>query len=63
MSRTILVTGATGYIGSHTSLALLEAGYTVIGIDNLSNSKDESLRRGQQITGKPLPSIAGDSLD
>jgi len=63
MSRTILVTGATGYIGSHTCLALLEAGYTVVGIDNLSNSKEESLRRVQQITGKPLSFIQCDLLD
>jgi UDP-glucose 4-epimerase len=62
-SRTILVTGASGYIGSHTCLALLEAGYTVIGIDNLSNSKEESLRRVQQITGKPLSFIQCDLLD
>ena len=63
MNKTILVTGATGYIGSHTCLALLEAGYTVIGIDNLSNSKEESLRRVQQITGKHLHFIQCDLLD
>jgi len=63
MSRTILVTGATGYIGSHTCLALLEAGYQVIGIDNLSNSKEESLHRVQQITGKHLSFIQCDLLD
>jgi len=63
MNKTILVTGATGYIGSHTCLALLEAGYTVIGIDNLSNSKEESLRRVQQITGKHLSFIQCDLLD
>jgi len=63
MSRTILVTGATGYIGSHTCLALLEAGFNVIGIDNLSNSKEESLRRVQQITGKTITFIKCDLLD
>ena len=59
----ILVTGATGYFGSHTCLELLEAGYDVIGIDNLSNSKEESLKRVQQITGKSLTFIKCDLLD
>ena len=48
----ILVTGGTGYIGSHTVLELLEAGYEVVAIDNLSNSSEESLRRVGEITGK-----------
>ncbi len=49
---TILVTGGAGYIGSHACVELLEAGYEVIVIDNLSNSKAESLNRVKQITGK-----------
>jgi len=63
MNKPVLVTGATGYIGSHTCLQLLEAGYTVIGIDNLSNSKEESLRRVQELTGKNLIFIQCDLLD
>ncbi len=50
----ILVTGGAGYIGSHTCLELLEAGHEVTVIDNLSNSKQESLRRVQELTGKDL---------
>jgi UDP-glucose 4-epimerase len=41
----ILLTGATGYIGSHTWLALLEAGYKVVGLDDFSNSSPEVLNR------------------
>ncbi len=50
----ILVTGGAGYIGSHTCLELLQAGYNVTVVDNLSNSKEESLKRVQKITGKAL---------
>jgi len=50
----ILVTGGAGYIGSHTTVELLQAGYQVVVVDNLSNSKEESLKRVQEITGKPL---------
>lgn len=48
----ILVTGGAGYIGSHTCVELLNAGYDVIVLDNLVNSKKESLRRVEEITGK-----------
>ena len=50
----ILVTGGAGYIGSHTCVELLEAGYDVIVADNLSNSSRESLLRVERITGKPV---------
>jgi UDP-glucose 4-epimerase len=50
----ILVTGGAGYIGSHTVVELLDKGYNVTVIDNLSNSSEESLRRIQEITGKPV---------
>jgi UDP-glucose 4-epimerase len=48
----ILVTGGAGYIGSHTCVALLEAGHTVIVADNLCNSKAETIDKIKQITGK-----------
>lgn len=50
----ILVTGGSGYIGSHTCLELLNAGYEVIVADNLSNSSEESLRRVEKLTGKTI---------
>ncbi len=50
MSQKILVTGGAGYIGSHTSLLLLEAGFEVVVVDNLSNSSVESLRRVEKLT-------------
>ncbi|HNU75146.1 MAG TPA: UDP-glucose 4-epimerase GalE, partial [Deltaproteobacteria bacterium] len=59
----ILVTGGAGYIGSHTCVELLEAGYEVIVADNLSNSKEESLRRVENITGKRLTFHKVDLLD
>lgn len=50
----ILVTGGAGYIGSHTCLALLRGGYDVIIVDNLSNSKKESIARVEELAGKKL---------
>ncbi|NIF42731.1 UDP-glucose 4-epimerase GalE [Burkholderia sp. Tr-862] len=49
---TILVTGGAGYIGSHTAVELLDNGYDVVIVDNLVNSKAESVRRIEKITGK-----------
>jgi UDP-glucose 4-epimerase len=51
---TILVTGGAGYIGSHTCLELLAAGYNVVVVDNLCNSRKEGLRRVEEITGKQV---------
>jgi UDP-glucose 4-epimerase len=51
---TILVTGGAGYIGSHTCLELLQAGYEVAVVDNLTNSKEEALKRVQKLAGKSL---------
>ncbi|WP_337385798.1 UDP-glucose 4-epimerase GalE [Prevotella sp.] len=51
MKQTILVTGGTGFIGSHTTVELIEAGYKVVIVDNLSNSKIEVLDGIEKITG------------
>ena len=59
----ILVTGGAGFIGSHPCVELLEAGYEVVVIDNLSNSSAESLKRVQEITGKSLTFYEADLLD
>lgn len=52
--KKVLVTGGAGYIGSHTCVELLTAGHEVVVVDNLVNSKEESLKRVQEITGKTL---------
>ena len=59
----VLLTGGLGYIGSHTAVELLEAGYEVVVIDNLSNSSDKSLERVEAITGKKVPFYKVDILD
>lgn len=59
----ILVTGGAGYIGSHTCVELLNAGYDVIVVDNLYNSSEKALDRVQQITGKTLKFYENDILD
>jgi UDP-glucose 4-epimerase len=51
----ILVTGGAGYIGSHTCLELIQAGHDVIVVDNLLNSKQESLRRVSELTNHEIP--------
>jgi UDP-glucose 4-epimerase len=60
---TILVTGAAGYIGSHTCLELLNNGFGVVAYDNLSNSSAESLRRVEQLAGRAVTLVYGDVLD
>ncbi|MFO2466264.1 UDP-glucose 4-epimerase GalE [Pseudomonas sp. 15FMM2] len=59
----ILVTGGTGYIGSHTTLALLEAGFDVVVLDNLCNSSDAALHAVEAICGKSALMIHGDVCD
>ena len=63
MSETVLVTGGAGYIGSHTALALLEAGHSVVVIDNYVNSKPDALDVVQELTGKNIVVIEGDVRD
>lgn len=62
-AQTILVTGGTGYIGSHTVVQLLEAGNQVVILDNLCNSKREVVNRIEQITGKRPDLVIGDIRD
>jgi UDP-glucose 4-epimerase len=59
----VLVTGGAGYIGSHTCVELLQAGHEVTVLDNLCNSREESLRRVQEIAGKKLRFVREDLLD
>ena len=63
MTKRILLTGGLGYIGSHTYVELVEAGYDVVVIDNLSNSKSSVCDRLAQITGKKTTFIQADILD
>ena len=60
---TILVTGGAGFIGSHACLELLRAGHDVTVLDNLSNSSEESLRRVQELSGRPLQVQRADLRD
>ena len=59
----VLVTGGAGYIGSHTCVELIRAGYTPIAVDNFVNSSAESLRRVGEITGQNVTLIEGDIRD
>jgi len=59
----VLVTGGAGYIGSHTTLVLLEAGYKVVVLDNFSNSFPESLIRVGKLAGKKPILVEGDLND
>ena len=59
----ILVTGGTGYIGSHTVVELQNNGYDVVVLDNLSNSSVKSLDRVKAITGKDVKFYEGDIRD
>ena len=59
----ILVTGGAGYIGSHTTLALLNAGHNVVVLDNLCNSSADSLKRVAQLAGRAPAFVEGDIRD
>lgn len=59
----ILVTGGAGFIGSHTCVELLNAGYEVVVLDNLSNASEESLKRVEKITGKTVTFYQADIRD
>ena len=59
----VLVTGGAGYIGSHTVVELIETGYGVVVVDNLSNSCEESLKRVEKITGKAVKFYNNDIRD
>ncbi len=63
MSKTILVTGASGYIGSHTCVELLQNGFKVIAFDNLCNSSRVALKRVERITEQTLQFYEGDVRD
>lgn len=59
----ILLTGGSGYIGSHTLVELLQSGHQVVVLDNLCNSSAESLKRVEQITGRSVAFYQGDIRD
>ena len=59
----IAVIGGAGYIGSHTIIELYKAGHSVVAVDNLVNSCDESLRRVGEIVGQEIPFIKADARD
>ncbi len=63
MTQNVLVTGGAGYIGSHACVELLNAGFNVVVIDNLENSKAEALKRVKEITGKPMTFYQADIRD
>jgi len=59
----VLVTGGAGYIGSHTVVLLIEAGFKVVVYDNFCNSSIESIRRVEKIVGVKIPAVKGDIRD
>lgn len=63
MHKNILITGGIGYIGSHTAIEMLSAGYKVLLLDNLSNSSMDILKKMALITNKDIPFIKGDIRD
>jgi UDP-glucose 4-epimerase len=63
LNKTILVTGGAGYIGSHTTLALLQSGFDVVVLDNLRNSSSASLARVANLSGRAPLFVNGDIRD
>ncbi|MBK4734307.1 UDP-glucose 4-epimerase GalE [Noviherbaspirillum pedocola] len=63
MPKTILVTGASGFIGSHTCVELLQSGFDIVALDNLCNSSREALERVRKITGRDFPFVEADIRD
>lgn len=63
MTKKILVTGASGFIGSHTCVELLAAGFEVVAVDNLCNSAREAMSRIERIAGKSVPFYEADVRD
>ena len=61
--KRVLVTGGAGYIGSHTVIELLDAGYEVVVVDNLSNSSEKALERVRELSGKDFSFYQMDILD
>ena len=59
----VLITGGAGYIGSHTCVEMLAAGHEVVVVDNLCNSKEESLRRVREIAGRDFSFVKADLRD
>ena len=59
----ILLTGGTGYIGSHTAVVLAQAGHKIILFDNLSNSSKNVVQRLERIIGLPVSFVEGDVRD
>lgn len=59
----ILVSGGAGYIGSHTCVELIKAGYEIIVADNLINSSEEALHRVEKIVGRPIPFVKAELCD
>lgn len=60
---TVLITGGAGYIGSHTCLAMLQAGHNIVVLDNFSNSQPASLARVKQLSGLDFPIVQADIRD
>ena len=63
MPKTILVTGASGFIGSHTCVELLQSGFDIVALDNLCNSSREALERVRKIAGRDFPFVEADIRD